>query len=153
MKEYVREEVILDVETRLNRLERRTVWMRRLLVLLILGLGATGAVAARSLLHEWRARRAPQAPQFVRAERFMLVDVEGRERAVLGIGSAGEVLLEMSDAQGNARARLDVQPTGPGLTLFDARGKVRALLAEHADGPFLGLTNEQGDDIFQAPEP
>ena len=62
----------------------------------------------------------------VRAERFVLVDPSGRERAVIEIDDKAPTLL-LFDKQGRARIGLATgEQSGSGLVIFDEDGKKRA---------------------------
>ncbi len=141
----------MDLEARVRRLELQNSRLK--LVLGFLTFLAMGVVAVIGLRFLELRRESKQAatPTFVQAERFILQDAEGNQRAVLGIGTNDEALFELNDSNGSARLRLDVPSSGPGITLKDSRGKVRALFTVYSDGPYLGMTDEQGGDLFQAP--
>ena len=88
------------------------------------------------------------APKVVRAQRFELVDAQGRPRAMLGLGPDGSPALELTDEKRQVRAALSLAPAGgqPTLVLYDDNRKGRAALALTADGqPMLGLRDEKGD--------
>lgn len=141
----------MDLETRVRRLELQNSRLKLVLgCLTIVGLGVSAIVLLRFI--ELR-REAEQVgtPKLVQAERFILQDADGNQRAVLGLGANDEAMFELNDSHGTARLRMDVPRSGPGITLKDSRGKVRTLLTVYTDGPFLGMTDEQGSDLFQAP--
>ena len=141
----------MDLEARVRRLELQNSRLKVVLGLLsIVGMGVAAVIVLRFL--ELRRESEPSAaPTFVQAERFILQDAEGNQRAVLGIGTNDEALFELNDSHGTARLRMDVPSSGPGIKLNDSRGKVRALFTVYTDGPYLGMTDEQGGDLFQAP--
>ncbi|MBX7167795.1 MAG: hypothetical protein K1X74_15795 [Pirellulales bacterium] len=141
----------MDLESRLLRVELRAARLRLLVGLLLLGLLGSWALQAAWIYRTKLRERTSQAiPEFVQARRFILVDPQGEETAVLGNTDQGP-FLELNDQHGRRRAVLDVRSTGPGLTLNDARGTVRALLAVETGGPFLGLADDQGNDLYKAP--
>lgn len=141
----------MDLEARVRRLELQNSRLKLVLgFLTIAGMVFAAAVVLRvPELH--RESQQADATTFVQAERFILQDAEGNQRAVLGIGTNDEALFELNDASGTARLRMDVPRSGPGITLKDSRGKVRTLLTVYTDGPYLGMTDAQGSDLFQAP--
>ena len=83
----------------------------------------------------------------VQAERFELVDSDGKVRATLGFtveGREGGPTLNLSDEDGKARAVLVLTPGGsPSLGLFDGqRGAV--LYVQRHTGPGLSLYDKEG---------
>jgi hypothetical protein len=113
------------------------------------------------------------APKVVRAQRFEVVDAEGRVRGEIGLGTDGHTpglmfcndkgkvcamlvvspdgssSLMLSDAKGGTRGALMVGSDGrPNLWLYDgnAKGKLRAALSVGSDGqPSLGLYDAKGE--------
>ena len=142
------------LEERMERLEREN---RRLKV----GMLAVVAVVAGLVCI---AATEPVA-KVVRAERFEVVDAEGRVRAGLGLpappaaanlprapyavdalavldGSPG---LTLRDEKGKTRAGLMVSDDGsPSLMLLDETGKARAMLVVDHDGVGIALGGERG---------
>jgi len=85
--------------------------------------------------------------QVVRAQRFEVVDAEGRVRVLLSMGPDGQVpSLTLHDEKGDIRACLWTHPDGStSLTLCDEKGATRASLSTHTDGsPILMLHDEKG---------
>lgn len=82
----------------------------------------------------------------VEARQFILRDISGRVRAVLGSAPDGAMGLNLDDANGHTRVTLDVEDSGsPGLDLYDQDGKRRALIALGKQGtPGLGLYDAGG---------
>ena len=97
---------------------------------------AQGILAPRSA----GAGGPPRA--IVRAERFVLQDKDGKERALLTLDEAGPILV-LTDAQGRNRAALGVMKQGPGLVFWDAKGSSRVGLALEKSGPALELLDER----------
>lgn len=141
----------MELEARVRRLEVQNGRLKVVLGLLTLVLFGVAALAVLRVVELRREARMPEGPSLVQAERFILLDAQGNQRAVLGMGANEEALLELNDSRGTARLRMDVPTSGPGITLMDDRGKVRALLTAYTDGPYLGMTDENGNDLFQAP--
>ena len=77
----------------------------------------------------------------VEANEFVLRDLEGKKRAVLGLED-GQPNLVLFDASGNAKVLLASTEDGPGL-VFYVNGKVRAVLDVMPDGPRLVFYDEQ----------
>jgi hypothetical protein len=81
------------------------------------------------------------APKVVRAQKFEVVDAQGRVRATLGLLPDGSPSLELTDEQGKTRAQLSLYSDGsPYLGLQDAKLMPHAMLGVRSDGsPYLGL--------------
>jgi hypothetical protein len=82
----------------------------------------------------WNPAPVSSAPETVEAQKFVLVDANGKALAELGAahGGSGLVLL---DAAGKPRAAMVLTSAGePGLKLYDADGLVRAALMVGNDG-------------------
>ncbi len=143
----------MELEARVRRLEVQNFRLRILLWFLTLAAAGVAVVAVLRFAEHRRVARQPKGPTFVHAERFILLDAMGNQRAVLGIGTNDETMFELRDVAGTPRLRMDVPKSGPGITLTDSRGNVRTLMTVHSDQPYLGMTDEQGNDLFQAPKP
>jgi hypothetical protein len=112
------------------------------------------------------APAAGGAVKEVRANRFVVEDENGKDRAVLsttkdgpmlglydekgkfrvGLGvNTGGSMLELSDENGKKRAMLAMTEDGPGMNLFDENGKGGAGLNLTKDGPGLGMLDEKGE--------
>jgi len=142
----------MDLEARVRRLESQNGRLKVVLALLTLVMFGVAAMAVLRVIELRREAREPAGPSLVQAERFILLDEQGNQRAVLGVGANEEAMLELNDSRGKPRLRMDVPSSGPGVTLRDDRGKVRALFTVYTDGPYLGMTDEDGNDLFQAPQ-
>ncbi|MBI3609963.1 MAG: hypothetical protein HY204_04565 [Nitrospirae bacterium] len=90
-------------------------------------------------------KTAPPA-KVVAAEKFLLVNKEGRTRATLATLADGRPRLDLHDSDGKPRAGLYLLPDGsPRLALFNGQGMHRALLALLPDGePGLILFDKDG---------
>jgi hypothetical protein len=99
----------------------------------------------------WAQKTCEQTP-VVRAERFEVVDKDGKLRATLGIGAEGAtglVLpdgLVLTDKNGQPRASLGLAADGaPGLMLYDPGLRYRVALDVAPDGaPALALAGKEG---------
>jgi hypothetical protein len=105
---------------------------------------------AERLLREFRdavdALKAP--PQLnIKADKFVLVDGDGRRRAELTMASDGTPGLFLYDENGMRRGAFHLTASGaPALVLHDKDGKPRAEIAVRADGVVgLGLYDERGE--------
>ncbi len=111
------------VVERLEKAERQLCWgqVAGLVVLLLLGAG----------LMMGQARSNGRT---VEAEKFVLLDGEGNERALLSAGQHG-VALALSDRDGTTRVRLYVNEQGTaGVSVRDAEGMSSAGLLVFKDG-------------------
>ncbi len=109
-----------DWERRVARLERsgrRTRWGCALVLLV--------GLAAGSVFSE--------GEKTVRAERFELVDPQGRVRATLELRDGGPGLF-LSDEQGRLRASVSHDDSQTALYLRDAEGQIRVGAAQFAHG-------------------
>ena len=105
------------LQGKIRRLESRTGWLT---FGLFVWAGLTMALAVALFL--------TPPKRIVTARAFLLEDAAGRTRAVLGMGSGGNVSLALTDDVGTPRASLAVAPDGaPSLTLDDREG-ARAVL-------------------------
>jgi hypothetical protein len=92
-----------------------------------------------------QAKAAAPVQAVVRAQKFELVDRNGKERTVLALMD-GQPVLALLDEKGLWRAALSLDSDGsPRLGLLDEKGKIRADLSLNPDGrPRLGLLDEKG---------
>jgi len=116
----------------------------RLLVVIVVAAGAVMAQNRRGLSGEVLpngALRMPQetrAPvsrvveQEVRAQQFILVDADGKERASLVADAAGSVFLVLFDRNEKSRVNLSVSPDGPSLVFYDPSGQARTVVGSTA---------------------
>ena len=125
------------ISARLHSLERKFRILKLGVVIASLVVGSLGLMGQAGLpgdvLPSGRARIESAAPQSqsqfeVRAQRFVLVDDSGKERASLVTDGNGSVYLVMFDAQGKNRINLSVNSSGPSLALYDPSGQARAII-------------------------
>lgn len=106
------QERIRELDLRIETLERTARRVTRCAALASFGALALGLVSMRAVCDT------------VSAERFVLVDPQGRERAVwTAYETGGAPRLTLLDAQGRALATLATDAQGAYLTLTDARGE------------------------------
>jgi hypothetical protein len=87
-----------------------------------------GCALAALVYAAGKASAEAPAATVVRAQRFVLVDSEGRERAELGLVQGGPCL-RLLDNDGKPRAALMLASDGsPQLSLKDGNSQVRAVL-------------------------
>lgn len=109
--------VRLDSLTRrLARLERRNLVLGRLCLLL------TAAVFALPLL-AWSTR--PAAEPEIRAERFVLVDADGKVRGLWQSGKSGHARFDLIDPQDRTRYSVTLEDDEVTQVLRGADGRVR----------------------------
>ena len=133
-----------DMQTILNRLarverqNRALKWAGVALLVLILFGSFWGQTASNK--------------NVVKAEEFVLLDDQGRYRAVLEMTDSGPSF-SLVDRVGTDRVKLALWPEGsPGLYLNDAKGELRATLAVGPDGlARIRLLNEIGEKHFEMP--
>ena len=130
------------LSNRLRRIENQTRWLKRALI--TVGVFAVaGAVMAQQAPQDLNrldplrtirrpdqrveANRVPVEAE-VRAQHFVLVDTNGKERASLVADSAGSVFLVLFDARQKTRVQLSVGNEGPSLTFHDPGGQARTIL-------------------------
>lgn len=93
-----------------------------LVLVIVFIAGLLGGVAANTLL-----LRPSSIATVLKAERFEVVDKEGKPRALLGVLGNGEPGLQLYDQDENGRVDLSLNPGGrPGLELSDRNERVRA---------------------------
>jgi hypothetical protein len=78
----------------------------------------------------------------VEAEKFLLRDSRGTQRAVLEVGEEGSYL-ELYDASGRPQIHLGGDPKGTSLH-FVSEGKIQALMGMSSTGPSLELNDANG---------
>lgn len=120
---------------RLERLERENRRVK------LLAIGLAIGIAALVLMGQVPATRGTKV---IEAERFVLLDTNGRTRAILGAGPQGYALA-FYDANGKGRLVVGVDAAGPNLGLLDANEMLRILLGITLKGwPVLGLLDANG---------
>lgn len=92
-------------------------------------------------------------PDEIRAKRFVVVDDEGSDRAMLETLQDGSTRLRLLDAQDKPRAELHVLTDGtPALGLLDAQRKTRIALGTRTDGSWGIVVNDsKGRVLFSEP--
>ncbi len=159
----------MTIEARLETLERELVSSRQcirrlwagiaLAIVSCVGIGATKP-------------ESQETAKLIRAERFELVDTNGRTRVVTAVidnvsgmtlysekgqktasliqGKDGSVLA-MSDENNKMRVGLSSNKAGTVLGLFDENGKMRVQMGIGKDGAGMMLHDESGKAIWRAP--
>jgi hypothetical protein len=106
---------------RLNRLERsHRRWK-------LLASGLLGILVLLSLMGA-TIQKGGNVAEVIRAQRFLLVDEDGKTRAELAV-EKGWSGLRLKDANGRVRALLVVEAEGPILELRDKKGRARTTLS------------------------
>ena len=125
----------IAVTERSDRLERQNRRLRFGLIAIALGFGAMFLTAAM-----------PSNMQTVTAQKFVLVDANGKVRADLRLSTFGQPYFSLYDASGRLRADLGLDSGGyPDFSLYDASDKLRAGLGLGTDGePGFYLSNASG---------
>jgi len=100
-------------------------------VCLLVAVGAVG----------YGAGKASDVPEVVRAQRFEVVDGEGRVRWILGVSGLDPILFMVGRDGKQVRAELSMAPDGNvRLGILDRQGELRAML----QGPGLSETGNDG---------
>jgi hypothetical protein len=131
---------------RMEKLERRDRFQRNALLMGVLILGCVAAMAQT------------KPARTVEAQKFVLLDAQGRARITIGTpASSGvavstaldEPVIWFSDPKGNDRAMI----TAEGLRLANEHSRPAASLTfTSKEGARLFLYDDQGKVVFQAPE-
>lgn len=127
--------------------------MRRIGGLMVAGmLGAAflGGAASQWLLvgqSAFAQDEAKEAPtKIIEANKFRLVDGEGRIRGGMFLKADGSPQMTLLDEKGMARIALVIPPNDtPGLLLLDAQEKVRATFALASAGPGMTMSDDAGN--------
>lgn len=123
------------VTQRLDRVEREVRWYR------FLGVVALVVTAYISLVGASGAKVFDE----VSANRFFLVDSQGRRQGFLTITPNGSPVFGLYDSGGKAGIQLAVTDGAPSLSLTDKYERGRAVLAVLPDGsPGLDLLDKKG---------
>ena len=129
---------IAKLEAQLDREKRRNRWLPGITVL--------ACLLAFGLFETTATRLTAQGKGYedeIRAKKFVVVDNNGKPRAVLSDLNDGTGLT-LSDKSGKPRVVLSVFNDGTGLTLFDKNGKGRAGLSIFNDEPGLTMADKSG---------
>ena len=122
---------------RLDRLEQEMRWWKLAGAIVLLGASAVVLMG-----------QAMPFPRTVEARGFAAVDVNGKPRLLMGLGSDGSPTVTLMDRDEKPRVILAVLPDGsPALGFYDQSGKERAalkVLAKHDGAPFLILNDKEG---------
>jgi hypothetical protein len=161
----------MTIDERLKKVEgqlARVRWVNRCLIgFIVLSVGAWSVVKTFGPETAW----AQSAMKEIRANKFVLEDENGKERAALGVNEYGpELLLHDENSKmsarllvsaegpalvlrenGKTRAELGVLNDTPQLVLLDENGQPRTALSVDKDGPKLGLFEKNGKPIWEVP--
>lgn len=164
----------MTTDERLQKVEgqlARVRWINRCLIAsIVLSVGVWFIVKTLTPEMAW----AQSAVKEIRANKFVLEDENGKDRASIAMDRGGPGLslmdengktlatmtlgkdgrgLRLMDENSNTRAVfwLSVLANQPSLVLKDENGKSRAVLTVSKDGPRLELRDENGKPIWSAP--
>lgn len=133
----------MAIEERLERLEQELHRVQRRYRNLLVGCAACFASALALWLATPQALLADAAvAKEIRANRFVLVDGDGKERAEWN-ASVHRARMTFSDQQGTIRASFGLVETGAILGLFDDKGTARIALSA-GEGGWLRMFGEGG---------
>jgi len=126
----------MDLEARVQRLERQSRWLKVILVCVCI---LAGVVCVVSQLGRLAGRHE------IRANRFVVTDANGRSRATFGFTQSG-LGLRLLDQNDNLLAKLAVVDGAPRVELLDKEGVRRVNLGLYVDDdPALILHDADGD--------
>ena len=127
------EDRLENVERELGRQKRRNRWLLAAILLLAGGL----IVPAVFETTAFRARtQVARTAKEIRANKFVLEDKNGKERASLLVTGFGS-WLSLDDENGETRIGLGIFADDPSLTLYDENGKERFVA-----GKVVGLSSD-----------
>ncbi len=130
----------MDLEARLDRLERENQRLKRL--------GLVSLVIASSFVFMGQTKRKVH-PETLRAQQFELVEPDGSVKAILGTTPTSDKSsgLALYDRQGKVRVMLSVDKEGvPVLALFSANSRSRAVTTVTDEGsPAFLLYGPKGE--------
>lgn len=86
----------------------------------------------------------------IRANAFVLVDENGKTRAILSVNK-DRTRLSLHDENGKPRAGMSMVKGDPVLGLHDENCKLRVFLSFGEDGPALDMYNKNGKVLWKAP--
>jgi len=132
------EERLENLEKELADAKRSNRWLHTVVGLVIVGLGLAWLLTKATV-----SATAATISKEIRANSFIVVDANGKERAVLRMDENGP-RLDLADEKGNLRAELSLDKNAPGLGLYGENGENRASLAVTKNGSGLALLNEKG---------
>jgi len=159
----------MSVDERLEHLERKVRWMRRLgavgvalvAAVFLMGQGGRGRIMGRSL--ELRDGKGITRAKIGVLENEMsyikFSHKDGKPRATLFVGSQGDSTLMFTDQSGVNRLVMGLDPDGgPFVSLFDKQNKarlragVRQVVGAPGEWPFVELLDARGRVVWQAPK-
>ena len=126
---------LASLHGRLSRLEREVTWWRRLGIGALACIGLVGAVAATVTTN----------PDEVKTRRLVIMDADGRARAMFTVDDSDRTRLTMNDRDGATSADLTVSP-GQSAALSVSRAGAQAQLAATGDNGqvSVGTPGQQG---------
>ena len=131
----------MTTDERMEKMEgqlARVRWFNRCLIAcIVLSLGVWFILKTFGPESAW----AQSDAKVLRANNFVLEDMNGKPRASLVVGEDGPSLL-LIDENGKPRAMLAVLKDGPMLSLLDENGKPRVALAVFKEGPKMVMLDE-----------
>lgn len=127
-----------SVHERLEKLEKQNRRLKRAGLVVMVLAGATLLIGQAK--PQWK----------VEAERFVLMDANGKVRAELGMAVHGPHLAFYDEA-GTRRAVLGIVQKGPGLFFLDTTQKRRVAMGLAEKGPVLFFFDEDGNTVFSKP--
>jgi hypothetical protein len=124
-------------------MSRERVLLGLAVVCLLVAVGAVG----------YGAGKASDVPEVIQAQRFEMLDEEGRVRAVVGLGDDDGAGLAVMDEKGHALLALGTKPDGSaGLVVLRETGMPIIAIGVGADrSEGLAVLDKEGKPIWAAP--
>jgi hypothetical protein len=114
---------------RLEEVERENRRLRRLSVLILIGVGILLGLTTAVMVVAARHGMPGMVPQLAEARKYLLRDPEGRVRGTWGINEEGAAQLILQDSTGRGRLRMSVLPDGSsGLAFVDSANHTRLVV-------------------------
>jgi hypothetical protein len=129
---------------RLDRVERENRRLKLAGLVMLIGLAAVVLMGQVT---------PPKVTKVVEAEKFVLLDMNGKVRAELNMWPDGSPVLKLYSEDKKPRVALGVLPDdAPSLELFGKVGKARTLLTVEPTGrPLLALYGKDGKPMWSKP--
>ncbi len=124
-----RTDAALPLAERLEAVERDNRRLRRLGLMMLVGVGVLLGLTTAIMVVASRHGMPGMVPQVTEAKKFLLRDAEGRIRGAWGTNEEGAAQLLLQDNAGRSRLRFSVLPDGSsGLAFVDSVNNARIVV-------------------------
>jgi hypothetical protein len=120
------------------------------LLLAAMGMGYLGGLLSQST-HQASAQPTAAPPAVITAQKFALVDAEGKERGSFSLVN-GDPCMILSDAKGEARGAFGMEGDNIALALTDSAGRPRWGIAMLGDKVAMKMCSASGKEILRIPK-